>query len=198
MDLVPFAAAPNLGGMDGIGGPEGPVVVFGATGATFHRTSAFVTVDSVATLSPVEADVAILDDGSAFSVWSADASGERGVYARRLDRSGAVWVPAFGPRLLSWRGPDPTIAAAPSGPVGAYIDESTGSRIVTVVALDADAGEIGGPCPLTPERPSANDPVIACGGGYCAVVWMEGTTRSGTEFITRVVQLPVSPTVICP
>jgi hypothetical protein len=133
-----------------------------------------------------------------FSVWSADASGERGVYARRLEGSGSVYAPAYGPRLLSWRGPDPTIAAAPTGPVGAYIDESTGERIVTVVALDADAIEIGGPCPLAPELPSANDPVIACGGGYCAVVWLEGSTRSGTDFVTRVVQLPVSPTLMCP
>ncbi len=198
IDIAPFAAAPDLGGMDGIGGPDGPVVVFGATGATFHRTTAFVTIDSVAALSPVEADVAILDDESIFSVWSADASGERAVYARRLDRSGSAYVPAFGPRLLSWRGPDPTIAAASAGPVGAYIDESGGERIVTVVALDADGAEIGGPCPLANLLPSANDPVIACGGGYCAVVWLEGSTRSDTDFVTRVVQLPISPALMCP
>jgi hypothetical protein len=71
-------------------------------------------------------------------------------------------------------------------------------RTLGMVVLDSNGQPIDEPCSVAPSRSVANDPDVACVEGYCAVVWMEASEYSATDYITRIVQLPASPELHCP
>jgi hypothetical protein len=97
------------------------------------------------------------------------------------------------PLDLGLVGPDPAVDAAGDRVVLAwpYGTSADVARPLGIAMLGSGGEILAGPCRLPTENPIANEPAIACGGGWCLVTWIEATSLRGTDYLTRVVQVPV-------
>lgn len=104
--------------------------------------------------------------------------------------------------LAGWRGPDPGLAAFERGFMASWVrtDTSSPTRNVALAVLDdTGAPTAATTCVIPAMLPYANEPSIACGGGWCAVVWIEGSEPRATDFVTRLAQFPAGdPSALCP
>jgi hypothetical protein len=99
-----------------------------------------------------------------------------------------------------WLGPDPAIAGHAGGAAAAWVYEPiVDERWLGLGVIDVD-GAPSPPCVVPREAGYgfANDPDIACGGGWCAVVWLEGVDQTSSDFIVRLAQFPKhDPSHLC-
>ena len=186
----PFARAMTFGDLRGAKTASAPVVVASETrelwaiaGGMARRAA---TVTGIASAS--EGDAAELASGDVVTVWS-ETSGVRTLFAVPLRRSGSSLVQDGSPVALGWDGPDPAIDAVGDRVVVAWCDETDGMRPIGVGMIAADGSIVVDRCALPNDQPATNEPDIACGGGWCAIVWVEADARDG-DHATRVMQIP--------
>jgi hypothetical protein len=200
--LGDVAVASSFGELELFHTSSGPVLVTG--GGRLFRLDGGGSWSSagamdVAPDQPIEGDLAELGTDLA-GVWSIrrDADGERALHGVRLVPGAGGWVQDGGAVALGWTGPDPVVAGAAGRIVVAWPDETDGTRVLGMAMLDATLATVVDRCQVVPERAVANDPDIACAAGWCAVVWLEGHDYDGPDFVTRVMQVPVTPDLVCP
>jgi hypothetical protein len=150
-----------------------------------------------------EGDAAELPDGSLLAVFGSDVAEGRVLESLRLEPGPpGRWTQAGAPVPLGWYGTDVVAVTVGSRVFFAWADTTMGAmpRPLALAMLD-DRGVVCPTCvprcPIAAVGPSANEPDVACGGGYCAIVWTEGT-EAANDNITRFMQLRVSTTFDCP
>ena len=201
VELGDIATASSFGELVLLDTSSGPVLATGA-GSLFQLADGSWSAVGAMDVSPdqlLEGDLAEIGTDLA-GVWSIrrDADGERALYGVRLVSDGGGWNQDGGAVPLGWRGPDPAVDSAAGRIVVVWPDETDGARVLGVAMLDAELRPVVDRCHVVPERPVANDPDIACAAGWCAVVWVEGEDYSTDAFVTRVMQLPLTPDLVCP
>ncbi len=192
--------AGDLGEFDMHESALGPLFVHGQPEELFHWNGGWL-LEATVPLSPgSEGATTWLADGSVASVWLHDDGMGGRQFSFTRHRPESAWAEEGMPVLLPFQGSDQAMDAFSGGAVlaFAYPDPDTTGRTLGLVGLDPTGNVIAGPCRIPPMAPTANDPDIACGGGYCAIVWMEGSTYDGSDFMTRVTQVPDDPETVCP
>lgn len=147
---------------------------------------------------PLEGGLVELSDGALFAVWSDDRGGSRELATVHLRPEGDGWAQDAPPIYTGWLGPDPAVAQWGDRVVVAWPDETDGRRLLGLAMLDPDGNVLVDRCGVPEGRAVTNDPDIACGAGFCAVVWVEADSYEATDFVTRVLQVPAAPTLVCP
>ena len=148
--------------------------------------------------TPMEGDVVELAGGGLLGVFTVNDGTGLTLRSQRLESGGDGTWDAVLPetRLSNWIGPDPVVTTlGAERALLAWVDETSSPppRPLALAVLDAAGMPLTStPCVIAPERSYANDPDIACGGGYCAAIWLEANDLTGTDYVTRFVQLPVS------
>jgi hypothetical protein len=186
----PFATAPSFGDVRRAKTSSEPVVISGATREMWSLAGGAPRLLSTVTgiAMGTEGDAAELASGDFVGVWS-ETSATRTLFAAPMRRSGSTLVQDVSPVALGWDGPDPAIDAVGDRAVIAWCDETDGMRPIAVGMIAADGAIVVDRCALPTERPATNEPDIACGGGWCAIVWLEADARDG-DHATRVMQIP--------
>lgn len=190
----------DFGELASLDAPSGPAIVMGSVLQIWQLRSGTWSWAGAVSLGdpPVEGDLATLSDGSLVGVWSVMRGGGRHQVSVQMDRTGDVWSQLGPARDLGWEGPDPSVGGAGDHVVVAWADTTDGARTLGLAMLDAAGAVVVDRCHVMPERAVANDPDIACGAGYCAVVWIEADRYDAADFRTRVIQVPAVPTLVCP
>ena len=147
---------------------------------------------------PVEGDVVELGEGSLFALWCDNRSTGRELAALSFDVEEDEWSQVGAPTHLGWMGPDPAIDVQGEGVVVAWPDTTDGGRWLGLGMLDAEGNVLVDRCHVPEAHAVTNDPDVACGGGWCAVVWLEAETYGASDFVTRLIQVPADPRLICP
>ena len=192
MSAVPaFATAASFGDIRRAKTRSEPVILSGETREMWSLASGSATWLATVGGIPmgVEGDAAELESGDFVAVWS-ETSGVRTLVAAPMRRSGAGLAQDVSPITLGWDGPDPAVDAVGDRVVVAWCDETDGMRPIGVGMISADGAIVVDRCALPHERPVTNEPDIACGGGWCAIVWLEGDDYSAPDLATRVMQIP--------
>jgi len=180
---------------------RGPLLTSGVVGEMYRYASGGWDL-GVRLTSPEplgEGDMAELSDGTVLGLWTfVPAGGARELAVFRLVPSGDVYLQPDPPTRLGWYAPDPAVDVVSDRLVVAFMRENAGGRSLGLGMLDAAGTPLVGDCAVPAVLPFANEPDIACGAGWCAVVWMEATAYEAADYITRVMQVPADPLLVCP
>lgn len=181
-----------------------PILASGYSGvvASFDGT-AWETMAGVRTVlaETDEPGMAPRPEGGVWSVWSQDIGTDPSLLHAVSIRPGEAPIAR---RLEGWQGADPVLTSHESRLVMATVqqDSATAPRHLALGELQDDGlGTTASPCvvPLAAGNLFSNDPDIACGGGWCAVVWLESADRFAEEYVVRFAQFPAGdPSHLCP
>jgi hypothetical protein len=180
---------------------RGPIAVLGSIPALATRTgSGWETVTIAGLNAPLEGDAVELPDGALLSAWlHHTAEGAREIVAIRLELLAGGWTARSEPVPIPTLDSDPVLGLAGSHVlVAANRVLGAGTRQLALTWVDSTGSVAAGPCLVPPVGEYSNDPDIACADGWCAIAWIEGSTASATDFVTRVVQVPADPAAPCP
>ncbi len=197
IDPMPLAQ----GDVEGIAlsaGPGGVLAAIGTSQQVWRHAAMWEPVFTAGLATPQEVALARLTGGSVLVLLSDSSTTPRENFAVRLDRSGPSWAPAYLARPVGLSGPDPASDAVGDQAVVAYVDETSGGRAPAIGLVDREGALVAGPCALPSVLPVANDPDVACGAGWCAIVWIEASARDATDYVTRIIQIPVGAGLVCP
>jgi hypothetical protein len=190
----------SFGELDIRQSPLGPLFVTGRPQGIFRREGSVWVLAAAPVLGEgSEGSVAALVDGAVGSVWLQTpplATSRVLTFVRHLP--GALWRQDGSTVDLAVDGSDPALAPFENGALMAFSYTDGGGRTLGLLALSGEGDLVTGPCRVAPSLPFANDPDVACGGGWCAIAWMEASEYAATDYVTRVIQVPEDHDNLCP
>ena len=177
------------------------ILVTGTSAMIFGRTAAgWIELGRASGLvAPTEGDAAVLADGSLAMVFvDRPTMADRSLHYLRFASAGDAWLQTGVPIAIGESGPDPAVDAAGDRLILAWARATMVDRPAAVAAVGPDGRIVGSWCRMPERFAVANDPDIACSAAWCFVTWVEADTYEATDFVTRIVQLPVEPDLVCP
>lgn len=180
---------------------RGPVAILGSLPAVATRAGGGWEVATITGLrSPLEGDAVELADGALLSAWlHHDAGGEREIAAVRFELGSIGWTPRGTPLPIPSLESDPVLGLGGSHVlVAANVVLGSGDRQLALTWVDGTGSVTAGPCLVPSVNAYSDDPDIACADGWCAITWIEGSAPDGSDFVTRVLQVPADPAAPCP